>query len=210
MPNWTYNDITASPRTIQRMKKKYFDENGNFDFNKLIPMPASLEVESGSRNDTDIYCYLSEKLTIPLDEVRKNPMSGLIHNMFSEDWIASVKASVEAMQVSDVSDFNMDEAYERGKVLVTNYQNYGALNWYDWCTNNWGTKWNACETQSNEDEIMFDTAWCSPDPIFEVICRDFPNNKITFNCEYEEGFVCVYENDHGVLRQTEEYDVYQN
>ena len=27
---------------------------------------------------------------------------------------------------------------------------YGADNWYDWCNNNWGTKWGDYELTSNE------------------------------------------------------------
>lgn len=42
------------------------------------------------------------------------------------------------------------------------------LNWYDWNTDNWGTKWNACQTEFHLIEnglftqITFDTAWNPP------------------------------------------------
>ena len=48
---------------------------------------------------------------------------------------------------------------------------YGATNWYDWCINNWGTKWNAkniiLQQYSNHILFEFDTAWAPPEPIYE-------------------------------------------
>ena len=53
--------------------------------------------------------------------------------------------------------------------------NYGADNWYDWSCNNWGTKWNACETISKKNYIQYTTAWSSPLPIIAKLSELFPN-----------------------------------
>jgi len=54
----------------------------------------------------------------------------------------------------------------------------GRPNWYDWQTENWGTKWNAysAHVESEWDggdccemEIHFDTAWSAPFPIIEAL-----------------------------------------
>ena len=54
----------------------------------------------------------------------------------------------------------------------------GRPNWYDWNTDNWGTKWNAycIHIESDWDggdccemELHFDTAWASPKPIFDAL-----------------------------------------
>jgi hypothetical protein len=46
-------------------------------------------------------------------------------------------------------------------------------NWYDWCCNNWGTKWDACNVDYEEyDGIVtfaFDTAWSPPLPVYEAL-----------------------------------------
>lgn len=48
--------------------------------------------------------------------------------------------------------------------LAYNLQKYGHTNWYDWCCDKWGTKWNAhtVEKADAEDVIIFDTAWATP------------------------------------------------
>ncbi len=40
MPNWCQNEVQGFTK---EMFKKYVDKNGNFDFNKLCPMPKELE-----------------------------------------------------------------------------------------------------------------------------------------------------------------------
>ena len=54
---------------------------------------------------------------------------------------------------------------------------YGFDNWYDWCNENWDTKWNACEVDM-EDEgdrvtYYFMTAWCPPSGIYVKLCQLF-------------------------------------
>ena len=45
------------------------------------------------------------------------------------------------------------------KMLV---EKYGHDNWYDWCVDNWGTKWN-CEVHYTDEKcIGFSTAWSPP------------------------------------------------
>ncbi|WP_353431420.1 hypothetical protein [Polynucleobacter sp. MWH-UH23A] len=56
----------------------------------------------------------------------------------------------------------------------------------DWYCNNWGTKWDAVDTRihgRNKDEyqIVFRTAWAPPIPIFEEICRRFPDLTVGFD-----------------------------
>lgn len=51
---------------------------------------------------------------------------------------------------------------------------YGALNWYDWSYNNWGTKWNAYEVRLidwSETKLVVDiqTAWDTPHKIWEKL-----------------------------------------
>jgi hypothetical protein len=58
--------------------------------------------------------------------------------------------------------------------------------WYQWCCDNWGTKWNACDSVISRDEpdclcCDFATAWCPPEPIFIKIGELFPTLKIKLN-----------------------------
>lgn len=45
------------------------------------------------------------------------------------------------------------------KMLV---EKYGHDNWYDWCVDNWGTKWDCDVYHSDEKGIGFSTAWSPP------------------------------------------------
>ena len=67
---------------------------------------------------------------------------------------------------------------------------YGADNWYDWSNNNWGTKWNACDVNVEQNKNVlnytFDTAWDAPREIVralehmkETILKDI---SIEWNC----------------------------
>ena len=62
-------------------------------------------------------------------------------------------------------------------------------NWYDWRCDNWGTKWDACESYINQNDIdffsvTFDTAWSPPVKWINYIMKDFPD--LRFSLEYDE------------------------
>ena len=61
--------------------------------------------------------------------------------------------------------------------------------WYDWCIENWGTKWEAdvtgFEVQDYDTlEIEFLTAWSPPQGVVEKLREKFP--ELTFQCFYDE------------------------
>jgi hypothetical protein len=67
----------------------------------------------------------------------------------------------------------------------------GHSNWYDWSIANWGTKWNACDAELDDDciaegyiEIRFTTAWEAPVPVFEKMFAMFP--KLSFDCCWQD------------------------
>lgn len=88
---------------------------------------------------------------------------------------------------------------------------------YDWCVENWGTKWNAhsgrgvtyMRTTKNKRKIklMFETAWSPASPVFARLAQMYPDVQITAR-SYERGmgykYVEKYEN--GVETHSEETD----
>ena len=60
MPNWVKNVVTVSEDTMNKIKEKYF-VNGELDFNKIIPMPKSLELVEGSITEQSIYYSILKK-----------------------------------------------------------------------------------------------------------------------------------------------------
>ena len=62
---------------------------------------------------------------------------------------------------------------------------------YQWCTENWGTKWGICNAalentdfEYGEFEYIFDTAWAPPKPIIKKMSEMFP--LLVFTLKYFE------------------------
>ena len=45
--------------------------------------------------------------------------------------------------------------------------------WYDWCIQNWGTKWSGYDGRFNDEQtaFSFDTAWSPPLPIIKKLAE---------------------------------------
>jgi|TARA_R110002020_G_scaffold3731_1_gene16504 hypothetical protein len=64
----------------------------------------------------------------------------------------------------------------------------GIPNWYDWCVENWDTKWNAYDVKRDVGTygevrgkyVTYDflTAWSPPIPVIEKLRKDWPDLDI--------------------------------
>ena len=63
------------------------------------------------------------------------------------------------------------------------------LGGYDWCSANWGTKWNACQTSCHMIDrtltYTFDTAWAPPLGVLTEMSKQFPDLKMKLMAETE-------------------------
>lgn len=136
---------------------------GSIDFNKLIPMPEALNIESGSRGSEG--CELYRKF---LSEAEK------------------VGTEVEREQIYQkyVSMCGDDpQKLKLGKQYYENLRDYGATDWYEWRWDHWGTKWNAYdwyEVDPGSDFISFNTAWSPVPDLIKVLSERFPEVKIRY------------------------------
>ena len=72
---------------------------------------------------------------------------------------------------------------------------HGFDDWYDWSIMNWGTKWNACDTNvelnKNVLNYTFDTAWDAPREIAKALLHMrntiLKDISIEWNCTHEDG-----------------------
>lgn len=60
---------------------------------------------------------------------------------------------------------------------------------YEWCVNNWGTKWGFCHSRivwedNGSTFYQFDTAWSPPTPLIVKMGQMFP--ELTFELRYYE------------------------
>ena len=141
MPNYVRNilkmeGIAELPLFNVAQGEKYFD------FNLLIPMPAELMMEEGSKTERCVMYYLTERCSIQLQELddkKLRVVSALVGNHFSSKWPEEVFRRVSEW-MNDASDTEKDKAYADGRQYVSNYEKYGAATWYGWSIRNWGTK----------------------------------------------------------------------
>ena len=173
MPNHVINVLRF--KNLTKAKIKILKENLTtiqenemlFDFNKIIKEPESLNLISGSLEDYAIEyvefkehnLHLEEK--DKLEEQNKNFIKTLTEEPIFEDYCKIYKK------------YNINNLYDLGKLYLENKKRYGATTWYNWSTENWGTKWNAYDQMIKEGktyiEFIFSTAWAMPMPIYKEL-----------------------------------------
>lgn len=71
-----------------------------------------------------------------------------------------------------------------------NYEELGCIYWYDWRNKHWGTKWNAYDTSKSDHvdhlEIIFNTPWSPPLPVFEALAEKYPELHLRMEFSDEE------------------------
>lgn len=142
---------------------------GSVDFNKLIPMPESLNIESGSRGSEG--CRLYEEYLKEAKTAGSNAERDQIYQKYV------------AMCAND------PHMLELGKQYYENLRDYGATTWYDWSIDHWGTKWNAYDwypVDSGNDFISFNTAWSPVPKLIKVLSEKFPEVKIRYSWADED------------------------
>ena len=195
MPNHVTNivSIKGERLIVKEMLEKIKNDEygiGTIDFNKIIPMPESLEIESGSRTTHGLHAYK--------DFIDVYTLMGT-----EEKDLLNIPKSSEEAFLKMRNDVKPDE-WELGRTAFQNQIKYGAADWYDWRIGNWGTKWNAYGYEkgvdySENEYLCFETAWSAPHPILDKLAEMYPDiefmhewadEDIGQNCgmfEYEEG-----------------------
>lgn len=198
MPNHVTNviEIKGNPARIKSLFEAVKNDEygiGSIDFNKLIPMPPELDIEEGSqikrglkayKDFIEVYTFNGKKENYDLSHIPEK----------AEQAFLRVRPDIDPA------------AWELGKKAFQNQQRWGFTTWYGFCTNRWGTKWNA---YGYEDGVQFDghslrflTAWAPPTPIMTKLAHMYPDldfihqwadEDIGYNCgevEYHNGSLC--------------------
>jgi hypothetical protein len=168
MPNHITNilRIEASEELTAQIKSdiKSVDEEGetrHIDFNKILPMPESLNITSGSTtsNGIAILQYRAGDDTA---------IRGIMGYAWGKEF-DTPEDLIEHMIVKGSA--NLEEAQK----ALDNERLYGCRDWYGWSTSNWGTKWNAYSTNDTDvDEVSFETAWSNPYPVIVALSVKYP------------------------------------
>ena len=202
MPNWVINRVKFNKRGREILDKviSYKKEEESFDFNKIIPIPKTLSITSGG-NDIKAMQYALlkmnssqlEKTIHKLKETKINFYGDYfskiyINKKYTLEELESVAEKFEQQlkdnkkdhfEEVDYKDLGIKNFEDLGNTYINNIINYGADSWYDWCVDNWGTKWNASNTYIiNDNEIEFETAWSCPVNLFKKLSEQFKDVKI--------------------------------
>lgn len=183
MPNHIENIITLKGNEKQIREMLEVIKNDDYsletvDFNKIIPMSESLNIEAGSRTDRGLKLYKEF-----IEECLFDRKETDILKISAETLAESEKAYLSKRKDIDSAEWKL------GKTAWNNIQNYGAPTWYEWCTNNWGTKWNAYGYDEGTDysasgNLHFQTAWSAPHPVIKKLAQMYPD--IIFEHEWAD------------------------
>jgi len=187
MPNNTENIlvINGSKEDVEKIRNLILtlDEDGELqmDFQKIYPIPKDLQVISGSFGDEAYQCLHTEngyERYMAYEWVKEAGITT------KEELIAFLEKRHESSKMPP-NEFEETLSWrELGDRYASNLEKYGAKNWYDWCVNNWGTKWNAYDTRVTDNsydeclEVIFDTAWSPPIGVYEKLAEQFPKVDI--------------------------------
>lgn len=228
MPNWVRNRLSISGDNAAEIMQSYLVKNDidgeyDFDFNKIIPMPNELDFETGS----DVYEAIDIYLTsinplinyygdnkIPFEEYLD--LCNKIQRSKVKDKPCFAMSQEEiAKKLNKAQRFGKDEksVLALGKKAVENYKKYGAIDWYDWRCDNWGTKWNAHNTDLlniENAEVYFDTAWSSVMSLIHKISKAHPECNIEYEfAEEQAGYRAgQYELKNGKIISGADYEPY--
>ena len=158
MPNWCQNEVEVCGSPEDIKKLSELITDEGF-FCNVLPLPKEL---SGYSSPCSI---ISEEKYAEQEEKYK-------------EWLAKDKKD------EPYSFFHRDITQEIKDKLI---KEYGATNWYDWCINNWGCKWDIDTKEMFQyDEgadwiqLDFNTAWCPPQGIKDKLDEMFPELSISW------------------------------
>lgn len=151
MPNWTTSIVAMRAVDMD----KVLNAEGSFDFNLIRPMPESLNICEGSDADA----------AVKAAEARRRKDREAFDAAVAEARLPWRKPPF-ATNMTFMECETPDQLADVGEVYIGNVEKYGARSWYDWCYDNWNTKWNACETyvvdRGPYKVAAFQTAWACP------------------------------------------------
>lgn len=200
------NDVSVIIKVkenIEEFKKALINEEGQVDFNLVIPQPKELNISSGSYSydknldskvrletlDKGCLAYIECLLQDRLEPILRSVYNDTISQQKFTEVVLDESLNNPYFDRTGLEDFfNTYESEEESEKFVKdcmttmikgyfNLNRFGTIDWYDWSIQNWGTKWNAQDTEivernsertGKELVIYFITAWSYP---MEVLAK---------------------------------------
>lgn len=222
MPNYCSNKVKAPKEVLEDL----FD-NGKVTFEKLIPMPKTLNITEGDITEKAIAYVMSKKepeeffkFKTLLEKTKDDYYTNLWNkykNAFSIEKLKEVeKKAICYVPAESERKLGIKTLEEFGNLCLNNVLKYGYVSWYDWSCDNWGTKWDALESKGKpeEGELTFFTAWTEPKKVIEKLLEKHPKQKIEWQYEgegqefkgkiYSDGKGNIIKEDYEITNEEEE------
>lgn len=189
MPNWVSikMQVKGTPEKLKDFREAMKMDDSDFDFNKLIPMPAGLDIESGSYGEIGYAAFYDD------------PSSVLAYPWVRNEGVTNVE------ELHALLDKQSPQYRILGSQYFHNMMTHGFKTWSDWSRMKWGTKWNACDVYLNEEKeaegelvYHFQTAWSYPAPVMDKMLETFPHLRFEGSAQEESrDFYFSFENVDG-------------
>lgn len=221
MPNWVINRIKIENGDIKEVLKEHFtkqDGKEEFDFNTIDCMPKDVQIEKSSRSSDGFKLYIAKINPLILnigcadDKMSPDSFFKKMVSLFGKRCIDNIENYILRMKdiefLKNKYEERLDEVIELGHKVFTNIEKYGVGDWYDWACQNWGCKWNCCNTAIIDNAICFDTPWSASDVVIEKLALMHKDLKIIHEyAEEQTGFMCGYfEYENGILKKDVRYE----
>lgn len=175
-------------KSLEAEKSRVNEFNGEtetwityMDFETIVPQPKSLADAVADGLADDAIYYFAEKYR------RHN--GGLRLSTISDN--SSIYEKIEK-ELARMDDKRREKSLANMWLCAKNVIDYGYATWYDWNRANWGTKWNAYDTEvSGDDTIIFCTAWSCVAGLIKKLSAMWPD--LTFEYTYADedtGYNC--------------------
>ena len=186
MPNHIHNVLTvlgADASTCKKILKSIQDDEaggGSIDFNKIIPMPESLNMTEGSDTDHSIELYLTmvnpKTPNYGLPKVEQKEFTKMVDQLNATQHFCRYEDDLSEEKIKKLLENGV--TLENGKKAIHNLIEYGSTTWYHWRIAHWGTKWGAYDFgDEHNNYIVFNTAWNCPLPVIDKLTQMYPDVK---------------------------------
>lgn len=212
MPNYVNCRLSFTGRKNRIMELVGFisnsDEGFDFDLNRIIPMPESLQLDECMMTPT----YISAILTV------LNPITD---DYYGCKKLAPKEFRALMLKAEELYPGQLDmsccphgakitpQLIKSGRPYLDNIRKYGHATWHTWTLEHWGTKWNTIDSKFDKNSriITFTAAGNIPEQALQTLSEKFPDVKLTLKWEEHRERSGVMEFENGKVIRHQEYDL---
>lgn len=176
MPNWIKNRITLrapEQEKIEEMFDFFKGENGDLDFNKIIPIPEDIKGIEPDETSQAASAYYKAKELGNFEGVDE-----LLRYKWCRDANITTREELLNFWESNNGEYKEipygENLYEYGKYLWELEQKYGCDCERKWRIKNWLSIWNAVDEKREENTMEFVTAVTGVPDLMIAASKKFP------------------------------------